>query len=79
MKLMLLCPLDPEWNISNKDQYDFMETVIKITDGRVQSVDEMLQGLKQFRRWEFDDLDKRIESMFDFVDRKIAQLLMNES
>ena len=55
-----------------------MDTVIKITDGRVQSVDEMLQGLKQFRRWEFDDLDKRVESMFDFVDRKIVQLLIND-
>ena len=61
-------PSDPRWNITQKDYYDFMDSIIKIKNGRVVDVDETLEGLKPMRRWETMDVDKRLDSITDYVD-----------
>lgn len=55
-----------------------MDSVIKITDGRVIDVDETLQGLKAFRNWETDDVDKRVDAILDFMDGIVKHVFLIE-
>ena len=45
-----------------------MTSVIRINNGAVIDVQEELDGKKPFRRWEMNDIDKRQDSIIDFVE-----------
>ena len=59
---------DPKWGLARNDHFDFMTSVIRINNGAVIDVQEELDGKKPFRRWEMNDIDKRQDSIIDFVE-----------
>lgn len=76
ISLSLFLYLDPRWNLTEQDEFDFMTTVINITRGRISEVDETLQGLRPFRKWETIDIDKRLDRYIDFVEGMIVPMTL---
>ena len=71
-----MCPfhwytsIDPAWGLTKEDEFDYMTSIVRITQGGVDGVLDTLDGCNPRKQWESMDVDRRFLSYDTLMDGK---------
>ena len=71
-----MCPfhwymsIDPTWKLTKDDEFDYMTSIVRITQGGVDGVLDTLDGCNPRKQWESMDCDRKFLSYDTLMDGK---------